>query len=308
MEDSILLELEDYKTQRDMTKTLEKRWVSMFLELVDYKSKNGHADVPARYSISKSLGYWVRRQRLVYTEGNLDPLREKLLKTVGFKFRLMDIHDWDIMFDKLVEFKNQFGHTHITEGYEDIQLHNWLVYQRKLYWKGKLHFDKIEKIKYLGVDMTNKTLNRWEDKFALLVEFKEKHGHLYICKSFGADYQLINFVKGLRRRKDKMSAERKQLLDNIGFIWNPEQTVTAILNKERANQQWLQRVKELKEYKSEYGTCYIPTTSLSHKSLASWISVQRNNVSSLSPEKISILEDIGFFADQNNSLSTNKQK
>ena len=64
--------IEDYKKQADMNNALERRWVAMFIELVDFKNMNGHADVPAKYPQNKSLGYWIRRQRLVYDEGTLD--------------------------------------------------------------------------------------------------------------------------------------------------------------------------------------------------------------------------------------------
>ena len=281
-----------------MTGVLEEQWLSMYLQLVDFKNKNGHANVPARYEVFKSLGYWVRRQRLVYHGGKIDPLREKLLLLVGFNFRLSEFHDWDKMYDKLLDFKKQSGHVRVTQSCQHPQLHNWLIYQRKLYWKGKLQYSRVQKLKASGVDMRNKTINMWDEKYAQLARFKKEHGHLHVCKHFNADKQLINFVKGIRRRKDRISKTRKEQLDKIGFIWNPEKTVTVLLSKERSDNQWLQRFEELKGYKNKFGTCYILTTSKTHKSLANWISVQRNNITNLSPEKISLLNEIGFFTDQ----------
>ncbi len=297
MRSSISKAIEDYKKQADMNNALERRWVAMFLELVDFKTKNGHADVPAKYSQNRSLGYWIRRQRLVYNEGTLDLKRESLLRLIGFNFRLMSIHDWENMYNKLLDYKSQFGHCHVTESYDDSQLHNWLVYQRKLYWKGKLNHSKIEKLKSVGVDMRNKTLNRWTEKYEQLVKFKKKHGHLHVCNSFGADKELINFVKVLRRSQNTLSPDRKKQLDDLGFNWNPGNTVTALLNKERANNQWLFRYNELKQYKHSHGTCYIPTTSKSLKSLAAWVSVQRNNIHKLSEDRIALLDEIDFFRD-----------
>lgn len=296
--------IEDYKKQADMTNALERRWVAMFLELVDFKSKNGHADVPAKYSQNRSLGYWIRRQRLVYNEGKMDLCRESLLRLIGFNFRLMAFHDWDIMFNKLLEFKTQFGHANVTESYSDTQLQNWLVYQRKLYWKGKLHHSKIERLKSVGVEMRNKTLNRWEDMYEQLVQFKKEHGHLYVCSSFGAEKELINYVKVLRRSQDTIAKKRIEFLNDLGFIWNPQNTVTTILNRGRANEQWLNRYKELKNYLQQFGTCYIPTTSRTHKSLAAWVSVQRNKVSELSEDRISLLDEIGFFNDNNAKITS----
>lgn len=294
--------IEDYKKQADMTKVLEGRWIGMFLELVDYKNKNGHANVPAKYPLNKSLGYWVRRQRLVYHEGTMDLKRENLLYMIGFNFRLMAFHDWDNMYTKLLKFQKQFGHTNVTESNSDSQLQNWLVYQRKLYWKGKLHHSKIKKLKSAGVEMKNKTINRWEEMFDELVLFKKEHGHLLVCSSYGAKNELVNFMKVLRRTKDTMSKERKEKLNDLGFNWNPQQSVTALLNKERANEQWLIRYEELKEYKQQFGTCYIVTTSKNYKSLANWVSIQRTHISKLSKERISLLNEIDFFKDNQQEI------
>lgn len=286
-----------YKEQAEMTKVLERRWLAMFLELVDYKKKNGDTNVPARYSQNTALGYWVRRQRLVYAEGKIDPARKELLNLIGFRFRLIDIHDWDEMYEKLCNFKELHGHVNITESFHDSQLHNWLLYQRKQYWKGKLDGKKIQSLKALGVDMRNKTINRWEEKFELLVQFKREHGHLHVCTSYGANKELISFVKVLRRSQARMSETKKKLLEDLGFNWNPQNTVTTLLNQERANAQWFQRFNELKQYKQKFGTTYIRTTSNTHKSLAAWVSVQRNGISKMSKERISLLNEIGFFID-----------
>jgi len=307
MTEGVIQEINNYKRQRDMSKVLEKRWLSMYLQLLDFKKNYGHVDVPAKFKLSTSLGYWVRRQRLVYNDGKIDPLRERLLLLIGFNFRLLKFHDWQQMFKRLGQFKEQYGHTHVTETYKDSQLHNWLVYQRKLYWKGKLHHSKIELLKNYGVDMKNKTINRWDDKFAKLVEFKKEHGHLLVCESYGADRRLINFVKGLRRTKGKISKLRRNELEKLGFDWNPEQTVTTMLNKERASKQWLQRFEELRAYKNRFGTTYIATTSKSHKSLAIWVCAQRNSVDKLAKEQIQLLERINFFDDQEANSYRNRK-
>ncbi|TKG95148.1 hypothetical protein EYV94_10585 [Puteibacter caeruleilacunae] len=294
---SITVAIQEYQRSHDMTNTLEQRWISKYLLLVDFKRQHGHADVPARYKNLKTIGYWVRRQRLVHTKGKLDPGRESLLKLIGFNFRLLDMHDWNKMYAKLNDFKVKFGHAHITESCEDTQLHNWLVYQRKLYWKGKLEYSKIERLKNLGVDMRNKTLNYWENKYAELVEFKEEHGHLYVAGFYGANEQLLNFVKVQRRNQDTMSPERKRLLNDIGFIWDPKKTTSTRINKERGYQHWFTRFDELKAYKEEYGTSFVSTLSKTHSSLGKWIAAQKWKHKELSQEQIALLEEVDFFKD-----------
>ena len=303
MTEQLLQEIENYKVKRNMKKLLESRWLSMFFNLVDFGDKYNHCDVPARYGEYKPLGYWVRRQRLTYNEGKLDPLRQHLLKLVGFNFRLLEFHDWDKMFRKLKQINKQLGHVHITENHNDTQLYNWLKYQRSLYWMGKLDVHKANSLLQLGVKMDNQTTNRWENKFEQLLEFKNKHGHLYVCRSFTNDTQLINFVKVIRRSQNSISADRRNELDKIGFIWKPGKELTKILNRERADEAWLKRYNELKDYKKQFGTCYILAKSKTHPTLGNWVSMQRNNIDNLSPEKIKLLRDIGFFEYNQNKKS-----
>jgi hypothetical protein len=297
MTERLIEEIENYKEHRNMKMVLENRWLSMFMNLVEFKEENGHTNVPAKYKKYKPLGNWIHRQRGVFQEGKLDPLRQHLLKLLGFNFRLMATHEWDEMFQKLVEFKKQFGHANIKESYSDSQLYYWLKYQRSLYWIGKLEARKLKKLKQLGVDMQNKTIDRWENKFAKLIKFKKKHRHLYVSTYFTSDKQLVTFVKVLRRQKENMPVEHRKALDELGFIWNPGKELTVLLNRKRGDEAWMKRFEELKTFKAQYGTCRVLTTSTTHHSLGNWVSVQRNSIENLTADKIKLLTSIGFFED-----------
>jgi hypothetical protein len=301
MTEQLFHEIEKYKEKRNMNRVLENRWLGMFLNLLDYKSINGNCNVPAKFGEYKPLGYWVRRQRLIYSEGRLDPLRQNLLKLAGFNFRLLEFHDWDIMFRKLKQIKKQLGHVHITENHSDTQLYNWLKYQRTLYWIGKLDTQKADSLLQLGVEMDNKTFNRWESKFEQLVEFKNKYGHLHVSRTFTNDKQLINFVKVIRRSQNSIFADRRNELDKLGFIWNPGKELTTILNRKRADEAWIKRYNELKAYKKQFGTCRVLSKSKTHPTLGTWVSTQRSRLNRLSPDKIELLNEIGFL-DKNKPL------
>lgn len=285
----------NYKKNRDMENMLEKRWINMFQELLGFRNEHGHTNVPAKFIKFKSLGYWVRRQRQCYHQDELDPLRMELLQCIGFNFRLLTKHNWETMFDKLVRFKNEQGHVHITESYRNIQLYNWLVYQRKLYWKGKLEGQKLEKLKALGINMQNKTLNRWDIKYNRLVKFRKKHGHLYVCGSLTDDKELISFVKVIRRDRDRISAERKEKLDKIGFVWDPGRKINIMLNRQRGDDRWMQHFLELKAFKKEYGHCRVPFKDEGYKTLYRWVYKQKNNLDQLSGDKIRLLKEVGVI-------------
>ncbi|MBS2100928.1 helicase associated domain-containing protein [Carboxylicivirga linearis] len=44
------------------------------------------------------------------------------------------------------------------------------------------------------------------------------------------------------------------------------------------------------------------TTSKNHKSLANWVSIQRTHISKLSKERISLLNEIDFFKDNQQEI------
>eukprot|EP00978_Attheya_sp_CCMP212_P032422 scaffold126477_cov52-Attheya_sp.AAC.1 len=67
-------------------------WVQRFQELVDFKNKNGHTNVPTN---SRPLRNWVVTQRYQYRllkEGKYSPLtsgdRCKKLESIGFSFKI----------------------------------------------------------------------------------------------------------------------------------------------------------------------------------------------------------------------------
>ena len=64
--------------------------------------------------------------------------------------------------------------------------------------------------------------DQWEEGFQHLAAFVREHGHCRVLATHvTADgYPLGQWVKVQRRRKDRMSAERKTRLDALGFVWD----------------------------------------------------------------------------------------
>ncbi len=81
-----------------------------------------------------------------------------------------------------------------------------------------------------------------------------------------------------------MSKERAQLLDNLGFIWDPLKS------------EWHKSYRELKRYVDKNGNAKVPK---SVPLLGNWVSMQRRrkNQEKLSQERIQLLDDIGFIWD-----------
>jgi len=140
----------------------EQLWTNKLLELIDYKIEFKHTNVPQRYAKNKPLGLWVKRQRCQYKlvkEGKPSPLTKErivLLNKLGFVWEVYD-SVWEKQLQQLVDFNNEFNHTHVPNKYtQNKQLGEWVATQRKQYKlivEGKsssLTKERIELLNKLG--------------------------------------------------------------------------------------------------------------------------------------------------------------
>jgi hypothetical protein len=83
-----------------------------------------------------------------------------------------------------------------------------------------------------------------------------------------------------------MPPERKQRLDDLGFVWDPH------------NEDWETGFAALKAYKEQHGHCRVPQR---HKlvgfNLGSWVGIQRGVKDQMLPERKQRLDDLGFAWD-----------
>ena len=93
-----------------------------------------------------------------------------------------------------------------------------------------------------------------------------------------------------REARDKLSPERRQRLEELGFVWD------------QLEQDWQEGLSHLRAYKQREGHCRVPTLfrSADGYRLGSWVSRQRkpfnrrNTKNRLSPEHRQQLEELGF--------------
>ncbi|CAB9498126.1 helicase [Seminavis robusta] len=129
----------------------------------------------------------------------------------------------------------------------------------------------------------------WSAKMNQLKEFQRQHGH---CKvplkdSDGMITELGRFVAYQRCLQKKLSRERKDDLDALGFTWNVHE------------EKWNQMFTNLQEFHKENGHCNVAMQSSRKagelQNLSKWVSYQRRNYRKLSDERIGKLEELGFI-------------
>jgi hypothetical protein len=125
----------------------------------------------------------------------------------------------------------------------------------------------------------------WQAKFWELKAFKDKFGHCNVPQHWTDNPVLGRWVIRQRVRRNKLSADRIDKLNSIGFIWNlPEYW-------------WECRYDELLAFKEKYGHCNVSKGISRYKALADWVIKQRkdfkNKEKRLDDRKIKKLNQAG---------------
>jgi hypothetical protein len=128
----------------------------------------------------------------------------------------------------------------------------------------------------------------WGRRYGQLVEFKEAHGHCNVPQRYAANVELGRWVKDQRtfKVKGKISQERIELLEEIGFQW-----------KIKCHDDfWEKMCADLTAYKKANGHCNVSMSNTDNIQLARWVDRNRRarKNGKISEEKIQQLNDLGF--------------
>jgi hypothetical protein len=110
--------------------TDNEKWNILFMELMEYKEKNGHCNFPTKKN--GPLGHWVKTQRSFFRSKKLKADRYEKLVGIGFAFEdaklAIDNEKWNTRFMELVEYTQKNGHCNFptTNG----SLGYWIENQR----------------------------------------------------------------------------------------------------------------------------------------------------------------------------------
>ena len=263
---------------------LEQIWENRLQELVSYKKEYGDCLVPQDWQNQK-LANWVMVTRRIRKIDKLDAEKIKRLDELGFVWE-PDQQFWESQFQELVSYKKEHGDCLVPDRWrENKRLAAWVNSQRTQKNKGELDAEKIKKLDELGF-VWNALEQLWEDRFQELVSYKKEHGDCLVPQSWKENKPLGSWVKTQRkfRKKDKLDAEKIKRLDELGFIWEPDQ------------QFWENRFQELVSYKKEHGDCLVPQSWKENKQLASWVKNQRTfrKEDKLDAQRIKRLDELGF--------------
>lgn len=140
---------------------------------------------------------------------------------------------------------------------------------------------------------------KWGERFEELRQYAEAHGDCLVPDGYTQNPKLARWVreqrsqyKNLQQGKPShMTPGRVDSLNELQFAWSLRETVD-----------WKDRFDELCLYKNKFGDCLVPTHYDINTQLGTWVANQRKHYrlskqgkrSMMTPERISLLESIGF--------------
>jgi len=195
---------------RRLTAKVKVQWEERVLELVQFKMRKFHCNVPAKWKPNPGLADWVWRQRVHYRR------YRQGLASVLTSHRICQLSD--LGFDFMI---------HDQHGLPVDEVHT------KVY--APTHRERVQSAKKVpkkaGVKTTPKSRfkeGKWLESLAKVVKYKEENGNCNVPRKWKRDPTLGEWVHFQRRqfrlrqlnRRNHMTDERIHKLESIGFEWS----------------------------------------------------------------------------------------
>ncbi|MFI5219590.1 MAG: Helicase associated domain protein [Bacteroidia bacterium] len=267
----------DYTTGDDTEAKREKYIKQIEAFIQEY----GHAEIARKYKKYADLNTWLIHQRTAYKKGKLPTeFSDRLIKLGVILTQSPFDKSWEEKYEKLKKHIEVYGTFNLPK---ELKLGQWMVVQRQHFKKGTLSPGKKEKLDVIGFQW-NVLDAFWEEQFAALAAFKKEHGHFKIPTK--KMKRLSDWCGHIRDayKKGKLSPERIQRIESLGFIWDATENY------------WQTKYAELKDFISKHGWDNLMPRFKQGKDLIVWVRTQRYSYKKekLPEEKIMLLNMINI--------------
>ena len=210
----------------------EKAWDRGLAEAKAYFAEHGDLDVPATYVSSSGyrLGKWISTCR-EKGRGKHSEQRLKQLDEIGMVWKKQD--SWEVRYALAADYSKTYGNLNIPGDYkaDGIWLGKWINEQRQIRIGNRpsktLSSEQIARLDALGMVWDNRKhiqwSRAWEDQYQEAKAFYDQNGHLSIPHSYlssdGKKLGVWIFNQRKRKRQGKLPAEQVKMLEEIGMIW-----------------------------------------------------------------------------------------
>ena len=262
-----------WESHRDML------WQRYFDAATEYSKIYGNLDIPALYITDDGLklGNWIANLRTSRKNGfdskYLTNDRIKALDEIGMIWKVAD-YMWQQYYGACLTYYGTNGNLDIPYRYvtgDGLKLGCWLNNIRTAYKKGesRLSQEQISQLNELGMVWDKKHERDWNIFYEAARIYFETYGSLNVPTSYKTSdgVALGKWIERQRNNK-KLSEKRKSRLDNIGIVWNKDNS-------------WDIRFALAKAYFDENGNLNMSTSYVANGIwLGKWLSEQRKKYKS----------------------------
>lgn len=264
-------------------------WKAMLADLVSFKKRFGHCNVPRNWPENPELSGWLHATRCNKRAGSLDRRRVRRLDTLGVVWEPGQ-NRWHEMFEALVAFHAEHGHCNVPGTWpHNPKLAKWVAGLRASYKSKSLEPERVSQLDELGFIWDRSGDQRWEAMFEELAAYKQTYGHCRVSSVSAEHQKLGNWVRTQRTRQRQGELRKDQIrrLNKLGFTW------------ELWREQWDAMFAELLNFKTVYGHCdvpQVPQAFAENRTLGNWVITQRTyyKKGKLDGTQIERLNAIGF--------------
>jgi superfamily II DNA or RNA helicase len=257
-------------------------WESNFTALVKFQKREGHTRVPSS-QIEKGLklGVWALNIRRKFKTLSTEQI--KRLNSLGFSTNPRD-EIWEQYYLAVRKFRQREGHFRVKRNHTEdgLKLGTWMQNQRS--HKDKLSNDRLKKLNSI-LFTWDMRVEQWEYAFNELTKFVKREGHCKVPTYHEqGDIKLGKWVSTQRLEYNELSRDKITRLNSLGFVWDS------------LAEKWNHCYLCLKEYAKKHGHTRVPAgTKIGQLSLGKWVSRQRLNKAQLSPDRLKLLNSLGFI-------------
>ncbi len=307
-----------FEMLRYVNDRLTMTWEDYYELAKIYYNHHGNLLIPQRFKTNDgytydengtiNLGSWLTVQKSTFSK--LSEEKKQLLQSIDFvsnfrndrwqkNFELAKIyynHHGDLLIPQ--RFKTNDGYTYDENGI--VKLGIWLNNQKLRFLT--LSEDKQQLLQLIGL-VFNTNDDSWQKNFELAKSYYEHHGDLLIPSRFKTNdgytqdengIKLGQWLDSQRQSFSKLSKDRQQLLQSIGFVISV------------FDDRWQKNFELAKIYYEHYGNLLIPdkfktndgyTYDENGINLGRWLNNQKIRFSKLSKDRQQLLQSIGMIWD-----------
>lgn len=192
---------------------------------------------------------------------------------------------WDERFGELLAYEEKFDNVDIPINWST-GLGMWTSVQRRSFKNGELSNSRRDRLNEIGFSW-NKLDTQWDARLKELATYKAEHGDMHVPQKWTTGLGAWVSQQKLLEVKGELPADRRLLLEEIGFTWESR----------RKKSDWNERFDELQKFKEDYNHIDVPR--IWPTGLGTWVGNQKSFLKNgtLTQDRVDRLSEIGVLAE-----------